>query len=252
VGITYLLTSEVSFSFWFFYWFIKIQYILAYFLGFAPTTLPNALGGQGKIFTGYQHIGAYIAYVGLVMWAGREHLTHVVRRAFGRTRARANEKNEALSYPVAFWGFVLSLAFILGWSYMAGISLSLSLWVWFCYLVIVIGLSRIIAEGGLLILESGWQPIGVIAQFFNSGPGTLLSVQNGLLPAQLVQSTFMVDMRGFLMPSFVQSFKLAHDRQYPSQATAWSYHGSDNGQFCGGDNYRGATGLSRRRRSGVS
>lgn len=213
VGVAYLLTSEVSFSFWFFYWFIKVQYLLAYFLGFSPTTLPNALGGQGKVFTGYQHIGAYIAYVALVLWTAREHLTFVARRAFGRARRSATEDNEPLSYPVAFWGFVLALGFILGWSHFAGIDWRVSLWTWFCYLVIIIGLSRIIAEGGLLILESGWQPLGVVAQFFNSGPGTLLTVPNGLLPAQLLQSTFMVDMRGFLMPSFVQSFKLAHDRK---------------------------------------
>lgn len=29
VGITYLLTSEVSFSLWFFYWFIKLQLVAA-------------------------------------------------------------------------------------------------------------------------------------------------------------------------------------------------------------------------------
>ncbi len=213
VGVAYLLTSEVSFSFWFFYWFIKVQYLLAYFLGFSPTTLPNALGGQGKIFTGYQHIGAYIAYVALVLWTAREHLGFVARRAFGRARRNAAEDDEPLSYPVAFWGFVLALGFILGWSFLAGIDWRISLWMWFCYLVIIIGLARIIAEGGLLILEAGWQPLGVVAQFFNSGPGTLLSAPNGLLPAQLVQSSFMVDMRGFLMPSFVQSFKLAHDRK---------------------------------------
>jgi hypothetical protein len=181
-------------------------------MGFMPNTQPNALGGQGKIFTGYQHIGAYMAYVVIVLWTAREHLAHIARRAFGRVRARDSERNEPLSYPVAFWGFVLAFAFIIGWSRMAGIGWGLSLWVWGCYLIIVIGLSRIIAEGGLLLVESGWQPVGIIAQFFNSGPGTWLSTNNGLLPAKLLESTFMVDMRGFIMPSFVQSFKLAHDR----------------------------------------
>jgi hypothetical protein len=212
IGITFLLTTEVSLSFWFFYWFIKLQYIVAYYLGFMPLSLPNALGGQGKVFTGYQHIGAYIAYVAVILWTAREHLSHIARRAFGRARARPEEAHEPLPLPIAFWGFVLCLAFVLAWSRAAGISWALSFWMWGCYLIVVIGLSRIIAEGGLLLLESGWYPIGVVAQFFNSGPGTALSVSNGLLPAQMVQSTFMVDMRGFLMPSFVQGFKLARDR----------------------------------------
>jgi hypothetical protein len=36
VGITYLLTSEVAFSLWFFFWFMKFQMIGAYYMGFVP------------------------------------------------------------------------------------------------------------------------------------------------------------------------------------------------------------------------
>lgn len=213
VGITFLLSSEVSFSFWFFYWFIKLQYILAYFLGFVPTALPSSMGAQEKLFTGSQHIGAYFAYVAITLWTAREHLSHVARRAFGRARRTATEENEPMSYPFAFWGFFLAVSFIFAWSLFAGMDWRLALWLWGCYLVIIIGLSRIIAEGGLLILESGIYPTGLWAQLFGAGPGHVLSVSNGMLPAQIVQSSVMLDMRGFLMPSFVQSFKLAHDRK---------------------------------------
>lgn len=41
VGISFLLTSEVSFSIWFFMWFMKFQYIAAYYLGFPPNSLPG-------------------------------------------------------------------------------------------------------------------------------------------------------------------------------------------------------------------
>jgi hypothetical protein len=63
IGITYLLTSEVSFSLWFFYWFVKFQLVAAYYAGFMPATLPNLVGhvGGAKTFTGYQQIGAYSA-----------------------------------------------------------------------------------------------------------------------------------------------------------------------------------------------
>jgi hypothetical protein len=213
VGITYLLTSEVSFSLWFFYWFIKLQYLLAYYLGFMPTTLPNAVGSQGKIFTGYQHVGAYFAYVGLALWTARFHLAHIARRAFGRARAGENEAREVLSYPAAFWGFVLSFAFIIAWSIVAGLAPSLAIAMWVCYLVIAIALTRIVAEAGLLLLEHGWQPIGAFAQFFNAGPGHWISQPNGVVPGHLLQTVFFVDVRGFSMPSFMQSFKLAYDQR---------------------------------------
>jgi hypothetical protein len=213
VGITYLLTSEVSFSLWFFYWFIKFQYIAAFYMGFPPSILPDLVGGSGKTFVSYQQIGCYLAYVAIVLWTAREHIGHIARRAFGRAAATESEKHEALSYPVAFWGFVLCFALIIAWSVAAGLSLHLALLMWTLYLVIAIALSRIVAEGGVLFVQQGWTPLGALAQIVNSGGNHWLLPSQSLVPAALIQGPMMADLRAFLMPSFVQSFKLAHDRK---------------------------------------
>lgn len=212
-GVTYLLTSEISFSLWFFYWLMKFQLIIAYYLGFTPASLPNSLGSTGgaKTFTGYQQVGAYLAYALLVLWTAREHLKHIARRAFGRAAKTESEKREILSYPAAFWGFVLSFFFIIGWSVAAGISLPAALALWTSYLVIAICLTRVVVEGGLLFVQQGWVPLGVMAQITGSGPGTWLAPAS-LVPASFIQGGLMTDMRAFLMPSFLQSFKLAYDR----------------------------------------
>ncbi len=213
VGITYLLTSEISFSLWFFFWFIKFQLIAAYSVGFPPTGLPKAVGHLmgPQSFTTYQMIGGYIAYVGLVLWAARSHLGHVTRRAFGRAPAGAGEKHEPLSYPVAFWGFVLSLTFIVGWSVAAGIRLDVAVALWISYLIIAIALTRVVVEGGLLFVQQGWMPLGAFAQITGSGQGTWLTPAT-LVPGSMLQITMFTDLRAFLLPSFIQSFKLARDR----------------------------------------
>jgi len=211
VGIAYLLTSEVSFSLWFFYWFIKLQLILAYYLGFAPLTLPKAIGGAGRSFVNYQMVGAYIAYALIVVWLAREHLGHVAQRAFRRVPAKESETSEALSYPAAFWGFVLSFLFLIAWSVAAGIRLDIALMLWLAYLITAIALTRLVVEGGLLFVQQGWTPMGAAAQIFNSGPGAWLAPPS-IVPASFLQSSMLVDMRSFLMPSFVQSFKLAYDQ----------------------------------------
>src|SRR5690606_18949780 len=79
VGITYLLTSEVSFSLWFFYLFIKLQLLFAYYIGLSPSALPKMFGqtGGAHVFTGFQQVGAYLAFAALTLWAAREHLAHV-------------------------------------------------------------------------------------------------------------------------------------------------------------------------------
>lgn len=217
VGITYLLTSEVSLSLWAFYWLMKFQLIAAYYLGFIPAGLPNAVGMTmgAKTFVAYQQVGAYLAYVLILGWMAREHLAHIVRRAFGRAPSTFNERREVMSYPVAFWGFVLAFLFVVGWSCLAGIAPLLSLILWTSYVVIAIALTRVVAEAGLLFVQQGWLPLGMLAQV--TGTGGWLGAQS-LVPASVMQGGLMTDLRAFLMPSFLQSFKLASDRGLKARA----------------------------------
>lgn len=213
VGISYLLTSEVSLSLWSFYWIMKFQLIAAYYLGFTPASLPNAIGMtmSAKTFIAYQQFGCYLAYALILVWIAREHLLHIVRRAVGRAPKTETEKNEAMSYPMAFWGFVASLAFVVGWSALAGIHPLLSLAMWLSYLVIALALTRVVAEAGLLFVQQGWLPLGMFAQVSGAGNGTWMASQS-LVPASVIQGGLMTDLRAFLMPSFLQSFKLAGER----------------------------------------
>ncbi len=216
IGISYLLTTEISFSFWFFYWFIKFQFMAAYLAGFNPSTLPNPTGGFGgpsKTFTFYQQIGCYLGYVAIMAWTGREHLKHIALRAFGRRRANSEEDEEALSYPAAFWGFSVSFGLLVAWTMAAGVNPLLAFLQWGLYLVIIIALTRIISEAGILFVQQGWLPLGTIGQITNAGQGHWLLDGSSLPSASMIQGGLMTDLRGFIMPSFIQGFKLAHDRK---------------------------------------
>ena len=218
VGITYLLTSEVSFSLWFFYLLMKFQMIGAYYTGWMPAALPDAaVTFPGKLFQGFQVYGAYLTYTFLVVYTGREHAKHILRRAFGRERARAGEREEALSYPTAFWGFVLSLGFLVGFTLILGVRLDVALALWISYLVLAIVLSRMAVEGGVLFLLHDIMPLSAINRLLPSSWGWLTGATSGLVPASFVQAGLIYHMRGFVMPSFVHSFKLAHDNKIPAR-----------------------------------
>jgi len=221
IGITFLLTTEISFSLWFFYWFTRFQLIAADGLGFVPGILPSAVGhtvspANSKTFIAYQQVGAYLIYALLVLWVGREHYRHIICRAFRRARPKPEERDEALSYPVAFWGFVLSFVFLVWWGWMSGMSLSVATILWLVYLIIAIALTRVVVEGGLLFVQQGWTTIGALAQLVGSGPKSWLAA-NSIVPGTFVEASLMTDLRGFIMPSFVQGFKLAHDRKIPAK-----------------------------------
>jgi len=210
VGISYLLTAEVSFSLWFFYLFTKFQLIAAYGLGYMPKALPDPIFTRGfaKSFVSYQQVGAYFAYVGFVLWIARHHFAHIVQRAFRRVPPNPIEKDEPLSYPAAFWGFVFSFSFIIGWTVCAGVRLDVALALWLTYLVVAIALTRVVVEGGLLLVHSGWGPLGPLSHLVRGWPAASSAV-----PGAFISGALMTELRGFLLPSFVQSFKLAHDRK---------------------------------------
>jgi hypothetical protein len=213
IGITYLLTSEVSFSLWFFLWFFNLQLIGAYYLGFTPHALPGSGVLPEKTFMGFQQAGAYFAYVAIVLWTARAHFKHVIRRAFKKEPPGPQEANEAMSYPAAFWGFVVTFALMILMCCMAGVRLDVAIALWLMYLVFAIGLTRVAVEGGMLALQHHALPLGVISKLINTGPSTWLTYESGVVPAAMFQSGFAFHMRCFIMPAYLYSLKLAHDRK---------------------------------------
>ncbi|BCM92675.1 hypothetical protein IAD21_04557 [Abditibacteriota bacterium] len=214
VGLSFLLTTEISFSLWFFFWFFKFQYIVAYLIGYSPTTLPSVMPISTKVFNGYQEVGAYIAIAAVTLWTGREHIGHIVRRAFGRAKAKERERNEGLSYPVAFWGLLGSFAFLVGWGTLSGAHPLVAMWYWGSYLVISLVLSRVLADSGLLFVSKIHDPLTVWRQTFGSGPGTMIGGNHSAASAFLSATG---DMRSCLMPSWITSLKLISDRKLPAR-----------------------------------
>ncbi len=204
IGISFLLTSEIGFSLWFFALLVRFQFIGSYLLGYSP----NVSGGRD--FVTFQTVGAFFAYAALVMWTGRLHYTHIAKRALGLARKGETEREEVISYPLAFWGFVLSLAGVMFITHLLGANWTITCLMWGTYLVMCIGLSRLIVEGGLLYVGNAWYPLNIWTQLTNASPQTWLGASS-IAPATLVQGAYMVDMRAFLLPSFVQGWKLAYD-----------------------------------------
>ncbi len=205
IGIAYLLTSEIGFSLWFFALLMRFEFVGAYLVGYPPSAIQG-----GRDFVTFQTVGAFCAYAILVLWTARRHLLHVARRAFGKEVARPNERDGFLSYPAAFWGFLFSGGAVLLITCLMGVHPLLAFGMWAFYFVMAIGLTRLVVEGGMLYVGNAWRPLEIIAQLTNGSAKTWLPVST-VAPASLVQGAFMTDMRAFLLPSFVQGFKLAYD-----------------------------------------
>lgn len=213
IGLSYLITSEISFSLWFFFWFFKFQYVVAYYCGYQPNNMPSVMP-MAKVFTGYQEVGAYLAIIGLIFWTGREHFGHVARRAIGLEKPKGDETGEALPYPVAFWGMVAAFGYLIGWSYFAGVHPLVALTYWGSYVVISVVLARVLADSGLLFVSKLHTPLGIWSNLFGSGPGSFLGGVHAA-PTAFLGGTG--DMRSCIMPSWVTALKVVSDRKLPAR-----------------------------------
>ena len=95
IGLTYLLTTEVTFSLWFFYVLERLQQLLFALYGW------TGLGYSATDFVQYQQVGAVLGLLVIVVYAARGHWRQVALKAFGRLR-ELDDGDEPLPYAVAF------------------------------------------------------------------------------------------------------------------------------------------------------
>jgi len=83
VGISYLLSREVAFSFWFFFLFRKLQQAIRIWLG---------INIEHERFFTMQTIGGYILLATSLLYTSRYHLASILKLAL--SRAKGGERNE--------------------------------------------------------------------------------------------------------------------------------------------------------------
>ena len=193
IGIAFLLTAEVGFSFWFFFVLDRVQEMIMV-----------TLGKPGHwIFRRNQCVGAFLALALFYAWVSRRHLRDIVRKAFGRADD-VDDSDEPLSYRVAFFGATGGFLLICAWCWVFGMSFIYPIVLFGWYFLMLVVLTRIVAEAGLFVFWFGISPQDFTLQCFGYH-----NVSH--------QNMTMVQMVGFkledsatsLMPQSLQAMKIA-------------------------------------------
>ncbi len=145
VGVAYLLTSEVGFSLWFFYWFRRIQEFVRMSVGVDT--------GHAQFFR-FQTIGAYILMAGALLWSARDHVRRAVRIAIGAIRPREGAADADEPYRLAVLGFVGAFIFIIWWCTWVGMDLTWALAQYIAFPLAGMVVARVVAEGGMFIYST--------------------------------------------------------------------------------------------------
>lgn len=111
IGVSVLMPLDVSFSYWFFFWFMKLEQLLTVVWGWDVT--PQAP------FPYQQTAGALTAIGFYSLWSARRQLTQIARRAFRPDRPRQGG-SEPMGERAALIWLVLSVAFLAAFIRAAG------------------------------------------------------------------------------------------------------------------------------------
>ncbi len=202
IGLAYLLTREISFSFWFFFLFMLFTYAGMATLGKEDLLLSTG-GLQGRPnFIVYQAVGGWAMMAIMLFWTAREYLIRMFREAFSRNRG---DEDEPFSPRFMVFGFLLSFIGLLVWSWFAGINVLVALTFFAIFLMTSLVISRIVIEGGFLFPQPPFSTLQTMSQtMFGSSIGA-----SSLTKLGFIQPMILVDMRTSVLPAFLHTMKMA-------------------------------------------
>ncbi|HUT73281.1 MAG TPA: DUF6785 family protein [Armatimonadota bacterium] len=138
VGLAYLVPLDISLSVWLIFVVVKLVKHFGFILGYRTGGFP---------YMQEQAAGGFIAMALALLWMARRDIASALRAAFGRGPAPAD--NHPLPLRWAVWGLFASLALLLGWCRLAGMSLAIAAPFFFVIICFALVGARIRAEAGV-------------------------------------------------------------------------------------------------------
>jgi len=215
IGLSYLLSLDVSFGVWFFAFLSLLQTGVQRMLGWSigPT---QPFSDPAPPSVAHMALGALFFLVLTSFWNSREHLRDVLRKAF-RGAPEVDDRGELLSYRVAVFGTILGFLLCLVWLHLGGMNLLTGFVFLVSALVIFVGLARIVSQTGL-----AYGRATVCAPVF-----TVNTLGTGLVgPAGLtglgLNFAWSADVRTFVMASAATGLKLAEVTRLEYRRLFWA------------------------------
>ncbi|MBE7467016.1 MAG: hypothetical protein HS116_26385 [Planctomycetes bacterium] len=161
IALTFLVSSEISFSLWFFYWVLKaavLVAILGFTLGDTHSYFMWSPYGHKAMFIN-QGVGALIGMVLAGLWLARGPLKLSLWQALGLEPGGGEAGEEGIS-PRTLWS-LLAICFLglVGWLVWANIGLLYAIFAVLCLVILVTGVARLVSEGGVFYPQVMCSPI---------------------------------------------------------------------------------------------
>ena len=205
LGFTYFVSRDIAFGLCFFFLLNTVQQGVFNIIGLQKI---DPVLGVYSAYTGsivvHQGFGAIIVLVLYGLWTSRSHLADVARKAVGNPEI--DDSDEILSYRAAVILLFLSLTFMGLWLWQSGLPGWLAVVYLFFAFVLFVGITRVVAEGGLAHV---FAPM-IASDFVAAGFGTQALGSTGIV-AMAFTYIWASDILTFVMASCANGLKLVHE-----------------------------------------
>jgi len=160
ISFAFLTNLEVLFSIWFFFLVSVVQIGIFNRTGFTIGP-PDMWGSAGGAAQGWQCFGAFCMLVGLACWMARRHVRGICLAAW--RGEPGDEGDRAVMSPRAsVVGLLLSLVLLVAWLWRSGMGVGPAVLFVATVLVMFVGVTRIVAESGLVYLRAPITPQTIV------------------------------------------------------------------------------------------
>ncbi len=200
IGFFYFVNLDITASIWIFYILTTVQRGIFNIVGLQSTQRIDFYSIEP--FLAHQGMGSMIVFVLVGLWVGRGHLKNVYRKAF-HGDGTIDDSDEMLSYRQALFGLIAALALVVVGLYMMGLTFPTALLFLFGAMILFIGLTRVVAEGGIPAMR----PPIMTSSFVLSGAGASALGASGLVALGFSYG-WHSEVRSFVMASVANGLKM--------------------------------------------
>jgi len=210
IGLGFMLSTEVSFSLWFFYLLTKAENVMTAAVGLS--------GGSGGVFSkppyiAQQGVGAFIGITIVAIYLARNHIKDVFAKAIRRDPS-VDDSDQPLGYRTAVFGLVLAFLVMVGFCRAVGVSVAVAMAYLALYIIFSATITRLRAEAGPAWVMGPYQnALDTVVQPLGT---QMFSKQN--LIALAYFHWFSVEMRCCPMPVQIESMRMAQSARIKQRA----------------------------------
>jgi hypothetical protein len=201
VGFAYFLPTQLLFSLWFFYVFVRVENIVFSSLGAHYQAMPLY---PTSLWNGYQAAGAYLVLMGYLVRSALPQLREMWRRAW--EGEPPGERPEMMSARTSLVALTLATLVAILWFVYLGMSPAIAVVEVVVFLFVVVPImARSVSEAGMLMTETSFRPMDLVRLVTTSSafsPRTLAALA-------LADSAFTRDLRGNLVSTFLDGLKMS-------------------------------------------